>query len=241
MNDMSPGFLLEEAEPLPGSLNMAIDEWLLSQALRDGWTVLRFYRWSAPTLSLGYFQARRKPTYPAEVENLPRVRRLSGGGAILHDRELTYSFVVPPRHPLASTPVELYRRMHIAIIAGLAEQGISACLRGQEQADRNGAFLCFLRGDQQDVLMGPHKILGSAQRRRKGAILQHGSLLLESSPHAPDVPGIAELTDTPLDPPALIHYLRNATSFLASDWQPLDFTDTTWQAEIKNLEPHYSA
>lgn len=224
---------------MSGSWNMALDEWLLTRALQDGWTVLRFYRWSVPTLSLGYFQARQAPEFPTAIQNLPRVRRLSGGGAILHDRELTYSFVVPPGHPLASTPVELYRRMHTAIIAGLAEQGISACLRGAEQADRNGAFLCFLRGDQQDVLIGPHKILGSAQRRRKGAILQHGSLLLESSPHAPNVPGIAELTEIPFDPQALIRYLKGATSFLSPQWELLDLAPPVWQAEIQHLEAGY--
>ncbi|MCA8985390.1 MAG: hypothetical protein KDA76_16780 [Planctomycetaceae bacterium] len=233
------GMLLQEGEPSSGARNMAVDEWLLGQAIGQSWLALRFYRWSEPTLSVGYFQERSAVPLPASLEHLPRVRRLSGGGAILHDRELTYSLALPATHPLGSTPVELYRLMHRAMIMGLAEQGIETRMREAEQAELNGAFLCFLRGDRHDVILGKHKILGSAQRRRKGAILQHGSLILQASRLAPEVPGIEELTGRAVETTHLMNFVVAHLQPLAQDWQPLDRSLPDYQREISRLEVHY--
>ena len=89
---------------------------------------LRFYGWSEPTLSLGYFQ-----TYADRKEHPPSlpcaaVRRLTGGGAILHDAELTYSIVLPGSHPLAARRDELYRAIHGCLIEALGHFGITARL-----------------------------------------------------------------------------------------------------------------
>ena len=87
--------------PLPGAWNMAVDEALLLDASENGSASLRFYGWNAPTLSLGYFQRYDDRDLHAASRDCAVVRRQTGGGAILHDRELTYSLVLPPNHPLA--------------------------------------------------------------------------------------------------------------------------------------------
>ncbi len=188
-----------------GALNMAADEWLLERAVHDHVATLRFYTWGTPTVSLGHFQAGRvqgetRPDAERGFEGVPQcflelpwVRRLSGGGAILHHHELTYSCALPSGHPLAREPRDLYGVVHAALVDFLKGVGVDAGLRGRGDSERDGNFLCFSRGDPQDIVVGPHKVVGSAQRRRKGAVLQHGSLLLERSRFAPEFPGIRDL------------------------------------------------
>jgi lipoate-protein ligase A len=194
-----------DPDPRPGPMNMAIDEVLLESALDRGIHTLRFYQWSQPTLSLGYFQKPNDPNIPASLRRLPIVQRLSGGGAIVHHYEWTYSCAVPAASPLARVPSDLYTRMHNAIVNLLRRHGIDAALRSdanvsddaKQQSD--SAFLCFTRGDPNDVMLAGHKILGSAQRRRRGAILQHGSLMWRASEYAPELSGICDLATAPAD------------------------------------------
>lgn len=186
-----------------GAWNMAVDEALLESAAGGGPTTLRLYQWETATVSLGYFQRETPEIEPdGRFHGLPAVRRLSGGGAILHDRELTYSVTIPETHPLAETPTRLYDVVHASIAAALAEWGITVEPRGVTD-EGNKTFLCFARGDRRDLVCKGFKVVGSAQRRRGRAILQHGSVLLSRSPWAPEFPGLAELSGTPLDPEAL--------------------------------------
>lgn len=197
--DSKNGFLLLiESEPQSGARNMAVDEALLEAARQEQLTALRFYRWSEPTLSLGYFQKSLPQNFPVELKGISRVRRLSGGGAILHHHEWTYSCAIPPSHPIAGAPVTLYEIVHRKIISLLNEQRIPAKIRRaatSENADE--PFLCFGRQDPRDILLEKHKIVGSAQRRRRGAVLQHGSLLLKRSPYAREYSGLFDLVDEP--------------------------------------------
>ncbi len=188
-----------ESEPQTGIRNMALDEALLEGALERGECTVRWYRWNAATVSLGYFQAADAADAIPELAGVPIVRRLTGGGAILHHHEWTYSCTVPPEHSLAQEPTKIYNLVHERVVAALAEQGIATALRGQALADREGAFLCFGRGDPRDIVLEGHKILGSAQRRRRGAVLQHGSLLVRQSARAPQFPGVLDLAaDVPM-------------------------------------------
>jgi lipoyl(octanoyl) transferase len=182
-----------EAEPQDGVRNMAVDEALLEAALEHGECTVRWYRWREATVSLGYFQPAEAADAIPELACLPMVRRLTGGGAILHHHEWTYSCTVPPDNPLAENPTRIYDLVHARVVAALAEQGIHAALRGEALAEREGTFLCFGRGDPRDIVLAGQKILGSAQRRRRGAVLQHGSLLVHRSEHAPQFPGLVDL------------------------------------------------
>ena len=205
--------------PSPGPWNMAVDEVLLQDAVDNGHAALRFYQWSEPTLSLGYFQRYEDRNQHAASRASAVVRRQSGGGAILHDRELTYSLILPPSHPFTSRTAELYESVHRAFIAVLTDnQTVDARLnalriRGTESSSTTSdePFLCFqrkspgdvvlvARNDQSENSLAPArsspqivKVLGSAQRRHRGAILQHGSLLIETSPAAPELPGLSDL------------------------------------------------
>lgn len=184
-----------ESAACAGSWNMATDEYLLEAALADNLKAVRMYRWEQATISLGYFQDSNDDALSSTFQNLPAVRRLSGGGAILHHRELTYSFVLPADDPLTREPTELYTRVHAAIIDVLREFGVDCVMRGEDGPESNEPFLCFVRGDRHDIHCNGNKVVGSAQRRRKGAVLQHGSILLAHSPNAPQIPGICDLTE----------------------------------------------
>lgn len=185
--------VLIDATPQSGAHNMAVDESLLDLAVRESVATFRWYRWAEPTLSLGYFQNEADADADPRWTGLPTVRRLSGGGAILHHHEWTYSFAVPAQQPLFRQPEELYDLVHRAIIGSLNHLGGSANMRGETQMLPVEPWLCFSRKDAHDVVWRGHKILGSAQRRRKGAVLQHGSLLERASPLTPEHPGVLDL------------------------------------------------
>lgn len=169
-------------QPLDGPTNMARDEHLLSS---DDWrpAVLRVYGWTPPTLSLGYFQCFADVArLPAELRALPVVRRTTGGGAILHDLEITYCLVLDETIPIArQSPVALYELAHRCWRDALAPEGLRAELAPDDfplPTPRTGPFFCFEKPGRTDLVVGDRKLLGSAQRRVEGRVLQHGSLML---------------------------------------------------------------
>lgn len=189
---------------------MAVDELLLESAIDSAACSVRVYSWMEPTLSLGHFQGAEGGVCDSRLAALPVVRRLSGGGAILHHHEVTYSCAVPAGHVAIRNPADLYEVAHAAIIGVLSESGVLARMRGDVDAGDESAFLCFSRGDPRDIVLDGQKIVGSAQRRRRGAVLQHGSLLLRASEFAPEYPGLADLVDWPLPLSELAGLIANA-------------------------------
>ena len=186
---------------------MAVDEALLESAADSGQATLRFYTWQEPTLSLGYFQSVADRQQHFASLDCPLVRRASGGGAILHDRELTYSITLP--QPAASAA--LYDACHESLIAALGELGVvatmfrqSASCNGQDTQANQEPFLCFQRRTCSDIVCKEAKIAGSAQRRRRGAVLQHGSILLGRSGFAPELLGIEDVAGIKLTAAELI-------------------------------------
>lgn len=170
-----------------GCRNMAVDEVLLETAAA-GIPTLRFYQWQEPTLSLGYFQSLEDRELHPASRHCPVVRRSSGGGAIVHDHELTYSFSCPV---LGIDTQQFYREMHHALRFALAQFHIRAELWQADQGSIQGTpFLCFQRRSPGDMVVQNVKIAGSAQRRKRGALLQHGSVLLGTSRHAPELSSI---------------------------------------------------
>jgi lipoate-protein ligase A len=182
-----------------GATQMAADETMLESALM-GVASLRFYCWDEPTVSLGYFQSHRV-RHAAGLESLPYVRRPTGGETLVHHHELTYALALPAGRPwqLASEPVSTWlSRFHGVVGEALARMGVSA---RQEEIllPPAGPTFCFHHVTAGDLVIEGRKIAGSAQRRRKGALLQHGAVLLKRSPHAPALQGILDLTGIALD------------------------------------------
>lgn len=187
-----------------GPENMATDEAMLEAAAREGSAFLRFYGWGAPTLSLGYFQRIAEVREDPRWRGRPVVRRPTGGGAIWHHHELTYAVAVPPSSPLVRPSTALYRAVHGAIAEVLVDRGLAAHRRGDLStgpgAGPDRPFLCFTGGDPEDIVGMGHKLVGSAQRRRDGAVLQHGSVLLARSPDVPELLGICDVAELPGSP-----------------------------------------
>jgi lipoate-protein ligase A len=169
--------------PLDGPTNMARDEALMIRVGEaESPPTLRLYQWNAPTISLGYFQPYAEyESLPPPAGELAIVRRLTGGGAILHDLELTYSITVPADHRLvADTPNRLYEVAHDALMAALESLDLTStrCNFTDDSGPSRGPFFCFERRHAFDVLIGSDRIAGSAQRRTRTAVLQHGSIIL---------------------------------------------------------------
>jgi lipoate-protein ligase A len=188
-----------------GDWNMAVDETLLESASVRGETTLRIYRWSQPTVSLGYFQPYEDRQQHRASCSCPLVRRASGGGALVHDRELTYSFAIPVPGPLALPARTLYHAFHETLAAAMLTRQVRAESLGAVKSEsRKQPFLCFQRRTDGDLLVRGAKIVGSAQRRQHAALLQHGSVLLSTSPQAPELPGLKELAGVTLQGPELV-------------------------------------
>ncbi|HTB21225.1 MAG TPA: lipoate--protein ligase family protein [bacterium] len=166
---------------LPGAENMARDLALLDRAIAGEGPFLRVYSWARPTLSLGYFQSEEDVAEAGAAGRLgvDITRRFTGGGAILHHHELTFSVALPPSHPLARLGVnESYLEITRPLLEILRGRGLEARFRGDSGPEVKAAN-CFAGSACPDVVVGGRKLFGSAQRRRQGAVLQHGSLLLD--------------------------------------------------------------
>lgn len=243
--------------PASGAWNMAMDHAMALHAAEQGCIILRIYQWSSPTLSLGYFQSHDDRLRIPGLNEIDCVRRETGGGAIVHDHEITYSVAIPRQLEnslhlkLRNVPDQtnttlnnvkksnlghseaLYNAVHDRAVKWLTGLGFDAksfsSLINSEptaigaadnsadnsQVDGNQAglrqvakgsdtnptsFLCFDRRSSVDTVVGSaeknRKVLGSAQRRTSGALLQHGSLLLSPSVVVPHLSGLDALGPT---------------------------------------------
>lgn len=184
---------------------MAADEVLAAEAAEAGRPLVRLYGWAEPTVSLGGFQRLADARACEPLAALALIRRPSGGGAIVHGSDLTYAVAVPREHRWGHDPQVLYDAFHEALVEELRSRGVDAARHpGRDRAAGDDQrLLCFDRRAHGDVVIASpaaagdgHKILGSAQRRLQGAVLQHGSFLLRSPARVPDAarhPGLVEL------------------------------------------------
>ena len=185
--------------PLTGAENMALDEALLERASASGSAVMRVYTWSEPTISFGRNQAARGTYDPgrARARGIAVVRRPTGGRSLLHHREITYS-VTAPAH-LAGSLRESYARINRLLVGGLRRLGVSVEVAApRERSLPPSAAPCFERPAAGELVVDGRKLVGSAQWRDQGAMLQHGSILVED-----DQPLVSSLADdVALPPPA---------------------------------------
>lgn len=217
-----------------GPRNMAADEALLSSAAA-GVASLRFYGWAEPTLSLGYFQRHAEVRAVAELAPLAWVRRPSGGMALVHHFEVTYALALPPGQTWRPVGESWLVCMHEVIREALAGLGVESRLCAEPVA--RGEVLCFLHHTPGDLVLGASKVVGSAQRKQRGAMVQHGSILLRRSPHTPALPGIAELTGRDLAPAELCDAIAGALARRVG-WA---LTSTAWTPEEERLTGELAA
>jgi lipoyl(octanoyl) transferase len=175
---------------------MARDEALLATRAVP---TLRFYRWAKPTLSLGYFQAANSlPLDRYRAEGMDVLRRDTGGKAIVHDRELTYSLCAPETGALAGGPAAAMQAIHAALASELSRQAneiISIRAAATMLSDRPGSAWCFEDSSALDLAMQGRKLLGSAARRRSGWVLFHGSLVLEAPTQTAEIAAFGQEPD----------------------------------------------
>ncbi len=167
-------WLLLNSGKCDAAFNMALDEALLENVSRLGKPVLRFYGWTEPAATFGYFQKF------SEVERAtplrPLIRRPTGGGIVPHDADWTYSAVFPPGHEWHSLKAEeSYRRIHEWIQSAFAklkiETELASCCKKSDAAAQ-----CFAGHEKFDLLWHGKKIAGAAQRRNKLGLLIQGSV-----------------------------------------------------------------
>lgn len=182
--------------PLPGVENMALDGALLDRARESGETVLRVYEWRTPTLSFGRNQ-RARGVYDAAgatARGVGIVRRPTGGRAVLHHREVTYSVTGPA--PLGEALGESYARINRLLLEGLLTLGVRAELaRPAGRSPLPSGAPCFETPTAGELVVRGRKLVGSAQYRERDAFLQHGSILIED-----DQPLLAALATVPMPP-----------------------------------------
>ncbi len=174
--------LIIEDSPRSGAANMAVDE-AIAEAAAAGAAppTLRFYRWQLPTVSIGRFQKLADVDESGTAAlGYDLVRRATGGRAILHVDELTYSVAGPIAEPQMSGGVmDAYMRFSNALLSGLTSLGLRAENAGAgARAGRELSAACFEVPSAYEITAGGRKLMGSAQSRREGYVLQHGSLPL---------------------------------------------------------------
>lgn len=169
---MTPWLVLQSGGAV-AAFNMAMDEALLEVVSRLDAPVLRFYGWTEPAASFGYFQKFAEISRTTELR--PLVRRPTGGGLVPHDADWTYSLAFPSSHEwYSATATESYRRIHAWIQSAFAQLKIATelapCCRKSEPGQ------CFVGYEKFDLLWHEKKIAGAAQRRNKLGLLIQGSV-----------------------------------------------------------------
>ncbi len=187
----NPAWRLIEDGPGDGKLNMVIDRPILTACDRgQAPATLRLYGWDKPTLSIGYSQNKLRDvdTVQCERRNISIVRRFTGGRALLHQYELTYSLVAPIPHPrFPGNLAGAFGAVSKAVIFSLEKAGVGKPeISGKDKRslgdDNKRSPACFSTSNHWEITVKEKKLAGSAQRRLNGAFLQHGSILLDWDP-----------------------------------------------------------
>ena len=166
-------WLLLRSGPAAAAFNMAVDEALLLHVRDLSKPILRFYGWSEPAASFGYFQHYGEVTKTTALR--PLVRRPTGGGIVPHDHDWTYSVVLPPSHFWHGLKaVESYQRVHEWVKSAFVETGVSVELAAEPRREAPGQ--CFAGAERFDVIVKERKIAGAAQRRTRDGMLIQGSV-----------------------------------------------------------------
>ena len=218
---------LLRSAPADGATHMAVDEAIL-RAVAAGSVppTLRFYAWEPACLSLGRAQPVADVDLPAlRAAGFDLVRRPTGGKAILHVDELTYSVVVPQEDPrVAGGIVESYRRLSTGLVRGLERLGIVDLVADQRVENRRlEGPVCFEVPSDYEITVGGRKLVGSAQMRARGVVLQHGALPLYG-----DITRICPLLAAHPDPARVRARATTVEEALGSVGSAQDRRTVTW-------------
>ena len=189
---------------LDGAEQMALDAGLMDRARATGEAVLRIYEWAQPTLSFGRHESVRGRFLPEVLarEQVAAVRRPTGGRVLMHHREVTYSVTAPA--PEEERLKESYAAINALLVAAIAKLGVAVAEAPATTTPRRpGGAACFAEPSAGELVVGGRKLVGSAQLRERGALLQHGSILIDD-----DQPRIAALAAEPLVPASPAATLR---------------------------------
>jgi lipoate-protein ligase A len=194
---IGPRWRLLDSGALDGAEQMALDRGLMERARRTGESVFRVYRWVRPTLSFGRHERVAGHFDPDRLaaEGVDAVRRPTGGRVLLHDREVTYSVTAPISDDESLRTS--YRRINSLLVDALASLGVRVEAAAVSAHRRPGGAPCFAEPSAGELTIDGRKLVGSAQLREHGALLQHGSILL-----ADDQPRIGALATVALLPSA---------------------------------------
>jgi lipoate-protein ligase A len=174
--------LILDKKPLPGSWNMAVDDFLFQSLGEEPQTYIRFYSWERPTASLGYSQKIRKvvDVKYCQRNGIDIVRRMTGGKLVLHHNEVTYSLCSSDKQIFTSTLMDSYRLISEALMRGFERMGLKPCLAdAPPDSYVKGNLPCFSYPARNEVEVQGKKIVGSAQKREGSKFIQHGSIPLE--------------------------------------------------------------
>jgi lipoate-protein ligase A len=233
--------LVVHPEPLRGSFNMAVDEFLFSTLTDWPLTILRFYRWLRPTASLGRSQ---KIDGVVDLDycrthEVDVVRRMTGGKLVLHDQEITYSVCSSDTGLFTATLAGSYRLVARALIRSLEKMGLAASLAENAPAFyAKGTMPCFSHPAQDEVEVNGLKVIGSAQKRTGGRFLQHGSIPLArdsgllkdvaamaGDPDEMKMTSLSELIGFPVKPDwAEGRFIAGFEEFFDISWVPMTFS-----------------
>lgn len=163
--------------------HMSLDHALLISASREeSLPTLRFYRFAPPSLTVGRFQPLGHIDLAAcELLGIDVVRRPTGGKAILHKDDFTYSLTMPPSTSMPDSVEESYVMICRGVIEALAQLGVEAGLVPRTPYELNRVHACFSSPAAADLAVGGHKLCGSAQTRKAGGLLQHGTILMRDN------------------------------------------------------------
>lgn len=187
--------------PQTAAFNMAADRYLLDTIRDSTLVVLRLYAWETPTISLGHMQKAEEVLDMAAMKKngVGWIRRPTGGRAVLHWNDLTYSIVFSVRNSvMGSTVAETYRVISECLVNGLCKAGVNAAPHDSplntSLARSQIKLPCFLAPNRDEIMAGGRKLVGSAQKRTVNAVLQHGSI-----PFTADAYRLSEYTGTSVD------------------------------------------
>jgi lipoate-protein ligase A len=175
------------------SFNMALDEILLERSLKGVLKapLFRFYGWDKPSISVGRYQSIQKDIRVdnCQRDQIPLVRRPTGGRAVFHDKELTYSVIIPANHPWAQNSLMVtFAMISQILVEGMNNIGLEVDFEKQAHGIKSYPHQasCFASITPYEVTLQGIKIIGSAQYRHQGAILQQGSVLISINPSISD-------------------------------------------------------